>query len=64
MDIGHVVITSAHHVHSTVDAALARRKLARRTPDVEPDVRGDHNHAAAPPRKKTAPQDLATTYLY
>lgn len=36
VDAGHVAITSAHHVHSTVDAALARRKLTRRIAAVVP----------------------------
>ena len=50
VELGHVVIASAHHVHSTVDAALARCKLARRAAVVVPQysvvpyviMRSDH----------------------
>jgi DNA-binding transcriptional LysR family regulator len=36
VELGHVVITSAHHVHSTVDSVLSRRKLVRRVAVVVP----------------------------
>ncbi|MES2958997.1 MAG: LysR family transcriptional regulator [Pseudomonadota bacterium] len=36
VELGHIVITAANHVHGTVDAALARRKLARRVAVVVP----------------------------
>lgn len=50
VDLGHVVITSAHHAHGTVDSVLARRKLARRVAVVVPQysvvpyllMRSDH----------------------
>jgi DNA-binding transcriptional LysR family regulator len=57
VDLGHVVITSAHHVHITVDAALARRKLARRVAVVVPQygvvpyVLMQSDHVAVLPRR-------------
>ncbi|WP_280155132.1 LysR family transcriptional regulator [Piscinibacter sp. XHJ-5] len=57
VELGHVVISAAHHVHSTVDAALARRKLTRRVAVVVPQysvvpyVLARSDHVAVLPRR-------------